>query len=108
TYASLVLQTEIGEAAEAFVRGGVPRVRDAQHLLHLGLDETALRAIGQETWERGSFVRVADTEKWSSRPNIEAFRLALRKGINEAIVTPGKGDIPRFLRTETGKMMGQY
>jgi hypothetical protein len=84
--------------------------REVEKLAMAGIDSEMAGRIAQQFsrhGERGS-VWLANTREWSDRYAIEAFRAAIVKEVDRAIVTPGIGDRPLWMSTELGKVVGQF
>lgn len=81
----------------------------------LGLDKARLKSIKKfmdefgEVDEDGLFS--PNTSQWTSPEGLEAarhLRVALKRTINRAVMTPGVGDTPLFMSNAAGKMILQF
>jgi hypothetical protein len=53
-------------------------------------------------------VFLSETETWTDREAAAAFGLALTRDVNRIVVSPGPGDLPTWLPTELGRLLGQF
>lgn len=108
TLAGAVIQTRIGQLAQKVAKGAAISKKDVEALAHLGLDEAMLRRIAAQPWEQRRSLMLADSPAWTDAGAIRAYRAAVRKSVNETIVTPGQGDLPRLVTSGMGRVIGQF
>lgn len=110
SWASAVIGTRMLDAT-ARVAAGKATKADIRNLASVGIDEFLAGKIAQQFKTHGrkeGTVKIADTLAWTDREAIDAFRGALQKEVEIAIVTPGAGDKPLWLSTDLGKLIGQF
>jgi hypothetical protein len=76
-----------------------------------GIDEDMARRIVtmfREFGDDAGSVKLPQAHRWTDREAAQAFRAAVVKNTDQAIVTPGVGERPLWMSTETGKMIGQF
>lgn len=98
----------IHRVAMQVVEGKKVAQRDIAAMAHFGLDEKLMRRIADQPWEKRGNLRLPHTEQWTDVEALSRFRSSVSKAVNEIIVTPKPGDVPRWLSTEWGKMLGQF
>lgn len=106
-FSSVLTQHEILAAA---AKGAAMGKREIEKLAMSGIDAEMAGRIAQQFTthgERGS-VWLANTQAWTDRHAIEAFRAAVLKDVDRTIATPGVGDRPLWMSTELGKTVGQF
>lgn len=101
-FSSVITQNNILQA----VTKGV----DAEKLARNGIGKDVAAKIAEEFKLHGTKgdVWVANTQKWTDRDAIEAFRSAVLKEVDNTIITPGIGDKPLWTSSETGKLISQF
>lgn len=107
-FASIITQNRILDGAARYAEIA-PSER--AYLAFLGIDPSmAGRIAGQHATFRQDTggVKVAGTENWTDVEARTAFRAALNKDVDSAVVQSGKGDVPLFMHTPTGKMLLQF
>jgi len=89
-----------GKASKAAVR----------NLAHLGIDDQMAKRIATEFGKHGEKgdVLLGRPHLWTDREAAQTFRAAILKDADSIIVTPGAGDLPLVMRTETGRIIGQF
>lgn len=108
-WSGVMSATRIIEESAAW-RSGKINPRNAEYLAMLGIDEAKAARIAQQFGKFGETmdgVRVANTEKWTDREALLAFRAALSKDVDRIIVTPGQ-EKPLWMSNELGKVIGQF
>jgi len=106
-FSSVITQHEILSAA---TKGAGMSKRQVENLAMSGIDAEMAGRIAQQFakhGERGS-VWLANTQEWTDRYAIEAFRAAVLKEVDRTVVTPGIGDRPLWMSSELGKVVGQF
>lgn len=111
-FVGVVSQTRALRAIEAMVEGRPVSRAERTRLAHLGIGPTeAERIAGQfaKHGERGGSGEVwwANTAAWEDTQAADAFRAALSKEVDIAIVTPGQ-EKPLWMSTGIGKVVGQF
>lgn len=86
----------------------VGQTRDIQDLLRYGIDEEMARRIGAEKINDSDSLWLANTDAWTDVDAVRQFRAALVKMADTTIVTPGVGDMPRFIKGDTLKLVTQF
>lgn len=86
--------------------------KDSEWLAMLGIDDEMSAKIAKQFAKHGEEqdggVMWANTDAWSSRDAVEAYRAALLKSVDSTIVTPGVGDRPLWMSTTLGSVLGQF
>jgi len=80
-------------------------------LARLGIDEDVAKRISDQYGLHGrseNGLRIASVDDWSDFEAGEIFASAIRKEVDEQIVTPGVLDTPLFMSKEWGKTIGQF
>jgi len=82
----------------------------ARKLAQMGIDEAMARRIGAQFRQFGDEgdVLLARAHEWTDREAARTFTAAVLKDVDTVIVTPGVGDRPLWMGTETGKLLGQF
>lgn len=107
-FASVLTQDRIVEAA---LKGSNASRKEIEKLAMSGIDADTASRIAQQFRQFGSEeggVKLANTPAWTDRQALEAFRAAIVKDADRIIVTPGIGDRPLWMSSETGKLVGQF
>lgn len=85
--------------------------KETAYLGYLGIGRDNYDIIAKELnknsyKENGLFV--ANTEKWNNPQAVRIYRNALNIDVDSTIVTVGAGDLPLWMQTEAGKVIGQF
>lgn len=100
--ASMVIGHRILEDAAA---GG------SERLLAAGIDKEMARRITTQAEMHAADVdgvRIANTDLWDDELAVDAFRAALGRDVDIAIITPSPGEKPLFMSRELGSLITQY
>ena len=107
-FVGVVTQTRMLEA----ISTGKATKAEIERLAYLGIDAGMAKRIRQQFQVNGERqsggVWWANTEKWTDGEAVQAFRGALVKEVDSAIVTPGAGDRPLWMSTTLGGLVGQF
>jgi hypothetical protein len=111
SWASVMSQDDILEAALTVANGGKISSGVRARMASLGLDNNALRTIANQysthgLKERG--LRFGMSDQWTDSQARELFENAVLREADTAILTPGAGDLPRVHSTEWGKALLQF
>lgn len=86
--------------------------REKAYMAYLGIDEGMAERIARQFDRHGSIetggVRVAGTERWDDEWARRVYRAAINKDIDTTIVTKGIADVPLFMNTPMGRLVGQF
>ncbi|MBI5119808.1 MAG: hypothetical protein HZA67_02295 [Rhodospirillales bacterium] len=111
-FAGVVTQTRLLQGVEMLanpVRSLAPK--EVEYLSMLGIDAGMAERIDRQFARHGEIqaggVRWANSQAWTDREAVNAFRAALVKDVDRIIVTPGQ-DKPLWMSTELGKTVGQF
>jgi hypothetical protein len=77
----------------------------------LGIDEDMAQRIGAQFKKHGmqeKGVRAANVSEWDDELAYRALGAALNKDTDRTIIKPGMGDIPLWMRTNTGRIVTQF
>jgi len=81
------------------------------YLGYLGIGRDNYKIIADElkqhAYKKGRLL-IANTEKWNNPEAVRIYRNALNTDIDSTIVTVGAGDLPLWMQTEAGKVVGQF
>lgn len=106
--ASVMTQNRILKGVERF---GTIKDREKAYLAYLGIDQSMAERIAKQFADHGEMmdgVRVANTEQWTDRVVVRAYRAAMNKDVDSIIVQKSVADVPLFASTATGKAMLQF
>lgn len=106
----VITQTRMLEAIDALRVGKKISQAEFEQLAHLGINRDMARRIGDEVAAHGEKAKGtwwANTENWSDRGAVEAYRAAIVKEVDRIVVTPGQ-DKPLWMSTGWGKLVGQF
>lgn len=106
--ASVMTQNRILKGVERF---GTIKDREKAYLAYLGIDQSMAERIAKQFADHGETmdgVRVANTEQWTDRVVVRAYRAAMNKDVDSIIVQKSVADVPLFASTATGKAMLQF
>lgn len=85
--------------------------KETAYLGSLGIGSNNYKIIADElnqhAYKEGRLF-VANTEKWNNPEAVRIYRNAMNTDIDSTIVTVGAGDLPLWMQTETGKVVGQF
>lgn len=104
-----VAQTRSLQAIEELAAGTIS-AKERTRLAQFGIGEAEARKIARQFAKHGEKhgeVWWANTEKWTDREAVTAYRAALVKDVDRAVVTPGQ-DKPLWMSTPLGKVVGQF
>lgn len=92
---------------------GSATVKDKTFLASLGIDEVRAGDMWDEVVKNGGGEKVngawmPNTEAWKNEDNIRAYRSAILREVDNAIVTPGAEKPLWTDKTMTGRMLGQF
>jgi len=113
-WVGIISQNRIFEAVERIAEDRPLGRAERTRLASLGIDDEMARRINAQMeahGQRHDGLAVANTEKWTDDEATEAFRAALAREVDVAIVTPGAGDRPLWMIGRWGnfgKMLGQF
>lgn len=86
--------------------------RERAYLAYLGIDGGMAERIARQFQRHGSTedgnVRVAGSDDWDDLEARRIYRAAINKDVDTTIVTRGVGDVPLFMHTPTGRLVGQF
>ena len=85
--------------------------RERAYLAYLGIDGSMAERIARQFEAHGledGGVRVANSSDWDDDWARRVFRAAVAKDTDTTIVTKGIGDIPLWMNTPAGKLVGQF
>lgn len=86
--------------------------RERAYLAFLGIDGSMAERIAKQFDAHGSTetggVRVAHSDDWDDDWARRTYRAAINKDVDSTIITKGVGDIPLFMNTPTGRLLGQF
>lgn len=108
-FAGIITQTRMLQAIERVVKGNASK-KETTYLAAGGIDANMAERIAKEYQAHGvedGNVRWANTEAWTDRRAVEAYRSFLVRDVDRTIVTPGQ-DKPLWMSKEAGKLIGQF
>lgn len=107
----LTVQSRILKNAEDLASGGQLSKGDIRKMAQLGIDTDMLHRISAEFKKHGEEVDgllTGHSDKWDDQHARDAFQNAILKDTDSSVVTPGIGDTPLMMSSETGKMIMQF
>lgn len=107
-FASVITQDRVLTAA---LKGGGMSKREIEYMALSGINENTAQRIAEQFRKHGTEsdgVKLANTQAWTDREAIDAYRAAIVKDVDRVIVTPGVGDRPLWTSNEMGKMIAQF
>jgi hypothetical protein len=110
-FTSVLTSTAILRAARKVGAGKPLSKHETTRLAQLGLDDTLLRKIDDQVTANArpdDTIPLPRTTEWEDDIARTAFRAALRREVDHAIITPGAADKPLFFSKEIGKTILQY
>lgn len=109
-FSSVVTQQRMTGAIKDLVSGKISS-SDKTYLAFLGIGEQEAKGIAkmldQFSYKEKNLL-VANTEKWTDLEAKRIYRNALNTDVDRTIVSMGAGDIPLWMNTEMGKVIGQF
>ena len=109
-FSSVVTQQRMTGAIKDLVSGKISS-NDKTYLAFLGIGEQEAKGIAkmldQFSYKEKNLL-VANTEKWTDLEAKRIYRNALNTDVDRTIVSMGAGDIPLWMNTEMGKVIGQF
>jgi hypothetical protein len=108
-FTGLVTMTNILRSAER-VAAGKGTARDIRNLASSGIDADLAERIAKQFGTHGDNqdgILLAKAGDWTDNGAREAFRAAVVREVDRAIVSPGQ-DKPLWMSTELGKAVGQF
>tara|TARA_B100000131_G_scaffold297368_1_gene316062 strand:+ start:6824 stop:10147 length:3324 start_codon:yes stop_codon:yes gene_type:complete len=109
--ASVTIGSRILEDSIKWSKGGQLADKWKTALASSGIDQQMAKRIARQFEEHGTKAKynfMANTASWTDDGARAAFREALNKDINIAIVTPGLGDTPKWMSYELGSVLAQF
>ena len=109
-FASVMTQQRMIEEMDNLVKGTIKK-NDRTYLAFLGIDADNINMIKKQI-DTHSFKEdslwVANTEKWTDAEAVSIYRNALNQDVDRTIVSKTAGDVPLWMNTELGKVIGQF
>lgn len=110
TFAGILTQTRMMRAIEQVGAGKKLSKKEIENLASHGIDRDMARRISKEYKEHGGKnqkVLVPNARDWADAEARETFRAAVRKQVDEIIVTPGL-DRPLWMSRPGWRLVGQF
>jgi hypothetical protein len=85
--------------------------KEITYLSYLGIGRDNYQIIAKELEQyayKEDGLWVANTEKWQNTEAVRIYRNALNTDVDSTIVSVGAGDLPLWMQTEVGKVVGQF
>ena len=85
--------------------------KEITYLGYLGIGRDNYQIIANELKQyayKEDGLWVANTEKWQNTEAVRIYRNALNTDVDSTIVSVGAGDLPLWMQTEVGKVVGQF
>lgn len=109
SFASVITQNRVLKGVGNY--GGL-REKERAYLAFLGIDRDMAARIARQFERHGTVedgdIRVAHTDDWDDEIARRTYRAAINKDVDSTIVTKGVGDVPLFMSTPTGRLLGQF
>ena len=109
-FSSVVTAHRIMESVEAVADGTIKR-GDMRRLARSGINEQMARKMAQQTRKHGirdGGLLSPQSNLWDDPELSKLFGGALRRDVNQQIVTPSVGERSLWMNTEVGKVLAQY
>ncbi len=110
-FSGVITMTRILEACEAAAAGRIAP-KELERLAAAGISRDTAEQIAAQFAKYGGDVdgvRIANTTAWDApRSVVDAFKSAVIREVDKTVVTPGIGDRPLWMSSETGKLLGQF
>ena len=106
-FTGLIGQDRMLRTAVEWAGGGGSKA-DIEDLLRLGIDESMAKRIANQALNKEDSLWLANTDAWTDEAAVRAFRAGLVKIADTVIITPGVGDMHRFIRGDTVKLFTQF
>lgn len=110
SFSSVISQQRIIKESQKLIDGTIEQ-GDRAYLAFLGIGAPEAKAISDQISKFGykkQGLFVANTKDWVNQDIMRIYRNALNTDIDRTIVTLGAGDVPLWMKTETGKAIGQF
>jgi hypothetical protein len=81
------------------------------YMAYLGIDETTAARIAEQFTKHGvtdNGIHGGNVSEWDDDIARRAFGAALNKDTDRTIVKPGMGDVPLWMKTNTGRLLTQF
>ncbi|UOF77750.1 structural protein [Caudoviricetes sp.] len=110
TFTGIVTQNRMLEGIEKWATGGKLSQKEIENLASHGIDQNLAKRISAQFKKYGEtrdILRVANARDWDDIEAKNLFRAAIRKQIDEIIVTPGL-DKPLWMSRAGWRTIGQF
>jgi hypothetical protein len=110
TFAGVMSQNRMLEAIETLGKGGDIPAKELENLASHGIDKAMAKRIAGQFAEKGEtrkVLRIANAREWGDTEAKNIFQAAVRKQVDEIIVTPGL-DRPLWLSRAGWRTIGQF
>lgn len=112
SFSGLMIQDEILRAGRKAAAGEALTAKELRDAAKSGIGLDQLKKIGDEmnaggVMEEGGLMAPL-SERWTDQDLVLAFRSAVRKSVDEVIVTVGKGEMPLWMSHELGSHIMQF
>ncbi|MGB0817418.1 MAG: hypothetical protein ACPGQQ_00835 [Candidatus Puniceispirillaceae bacterium] len=110
TFAGILTQTRMLRAIQDVAKGKAIDAKEIENLASHGIDRDAAKAIAKQFKEHGETrqrVLVPNAREWADAQAANLFRAAVRKQVDEIIVTPGL-DRPLWMSRPGWRLVGQF
>lgn len=85
--------------------------RERAYMAYLGIDEDMAQRVAQQFRKHGmeeDGIYGANVSKWGDDAAARAWGAALNKDVDRTIITKGVADTPLWMKTNWGKLIGQF
>ena len=110
TWGGQLMHSRLLSAVDDISKGKRVAKNDALDLAKLGIGKEHIKEIADQIAlhsKKEGKLWTSNTEAWE-RGAQQRFRIALRQGVEQMIVTPRAGDRPPLMSTEMGGLIGQF
>lgn len=107
---SAMVGTRVLQTAKKIATGQKVSNADMRRWAASGLTPTDAVKIAEmgEHWDDQGAIILGNTDAWTDRSAVDAFRNAVLRDVDNTIITPGAGDAPLWTSTEWGKTIFQF
>jgi hypothetical protein len=111
--AAILVQDQILLSAKKLIDGKALSKREVATLARSGIDEKSLRKIGTAAFEKNTAEKVdgvwiANLSDWEDKAAADKVRRAISEDVRRIIIEPHKGELPVWLSSEVGSVIGMF
>jgi hypothetical protein len=111
SWSSVMSQDDVIKAAQKISRGEQLSKFQTARMASLGFDNSLLERIAKQAETHGdnsSGLRMGNSDRWDDKEAGRLFEAGIIREVDNAVMTPGAGDLPLVYSTEWGKAILQF